>query len=68
MVEEVIVKTLEQAPPDATHWSTRSMAEAMGISQTSVSQIWRAFGIKPANRPLQPRPIASCHTTCSAVS
>ena len=47
MVEEVIVKTLEQAPPDATHWSTRSMAEAMGISQTSVSQIWRAFGIKP---------------------
>ena len=47
MVEEVIVKTLEQAPPDATHWSTRSMAEAMGMSQTSVSQIWRTFGIKP---------------------
>ena len=46
-VEEVIVKTLEQSPPGATHWSTRSMAKEVGISQTSVSQIWRAFGLKP---------------------
>ena len=46
-VEEVIVRTLESAPPGATHWSTRSMAAAVGISQTSVSQIWRAFGLKP---------------------
>ena len=46
-VERVIVKTLEQQPRDATHWSTRSMAQATGMSQTAVSRIWRAFGLKP---------------------
>lgn len=46
-VERVIVKTLEQQPPNATHWSTRSMAAATGMSQTAVSRIWRAFGLKP---------------------
>jgi transposase len=46
-VEAVIVKTLEQKPNDATHWSTRSMARAMGMSQTSISLIWRAFGLQP---------------------
>ena len=46
-VEEVIVKTLETKPADATHWSTRSMAAATGMSQTAVSRIWRAFGLKP---------------------
>jgi transposase len=46
-VEAVIIKTLEEKPADATHWSTRSMAEAMGMSQTSVSLIWRAFGLGP---------------------
>ena len=46
-IERVIVKTLEQPPPDATHWSTRSMARATGMSQTAVSRIWRAFGLKP---------------------
>jgi len=46
-VERVIVKTLEEAPRDATHWSTRSMAAASGLSQTAVSRIWRAFALKP---------------------
>jgi transposase len=46
-VEAVIVKTLEDAPTDATHWSTRSLAKATGMSQTAVSKIWRAFGLKP---------------------
>jgi transposase len=46
-LERVIVKTLEQQPPNATHWSTRSMAAASGMSQTAVSRIWRAFGLKP---------------------
>ena len=46
-VERVIVKTLEETPKDATHWSTRSMAHATGMSQTAVSRIWRAFGLKP---------------------
>ncbi len=46
-VETVIVKTLEETPSDATHWSTRSMAKATGMSQSAVSRIWRAFGLKP---------------------
>ena len=46
-VERVIVATLEQTPRDATHWSTRSMAAATGMSQSAVSRIWRAFGLKP---------------------
>ena len=46
-VERVIVKTLEESPPNATHWSTRQMAEATGLNQTAISRIWRAFGLKP---------------------
>ena len=46
-VERVIVTTLEETPRDATHWSTRSMAQAAGMSQSAVSRIWRAFGLKP---------------------
>jgi len=46
-VERVLVKTLEEQPLDATHWSTRSLAKATGLSQTAVSRIWRAFGLKP---------------------
>ncbi len=46
-VEEVIVKTLESTPKGATHWSTRSMASEVGLSQTAVSRIWRAFGLQP---------------------
>src|SRR6058998_143603 len=45
-VERVIVKTLEEQPVDA-NWSTRSMAAATGMSQSAVSRIWRAFGLKP---------------------
>jgi transposase len=47
-VELVITKTLEErGPGEDTHWSTRSMAAATGMSQTAVSRIWRAFGLKP---------------------
>jgi transposase len=46
-VEEVVVKTLEQKPENATHWSTRLMAKEAGISQDSVVRIWHAFGLKP---------------------
>jgi transposase len=47
-VERVITATLEQPPPNGdTHWSTRSMARSAGISQSAVSRIWRAFGLKP---------------------
>jgi transcriptional regulator with XRE-family HTH domain len=46
-IEQVIVKTLESKPRDATHWSTRSMAKATGLSQTTISRIWRAFVLQP---------------------
>ena len=46
-VDEVITRTLESAPKDATHWSTRSMAAEVGLTQTAVSKIWRAFGLQP---------------------
>jgi transposase len=47
-VEALIATTLDQAPPKGdTHWSTRSMAQAAGMSQSAVSPIWRAFGLKP---------------------
>lgn len=46
-VAAVVVKTLESTPKNATHWSTRSMAKEMGLSQSSVSRIWRAFGLQP---------------------
>jgi transposase len=49
-VEEVIVKTLETTPRDATHWSTRSMAREVGLTQSAVLRIWRAFGLQPHRR------------------
>ena len=42
-----LTKTMRETPPDATHWSVRSMARAVGISHTSVQNIWRAHGLKP---------------------
>jgi len=46
-VERVIGLTLESKPTDATHWSTRSMARRVGLSQSAISRIWRAFGLQP---------------------
>ncbi len=46
-VERVIRWTLETAPRDATHWSTRAMAKRCGLSQSAVSRIWRAFALQP---------------------
>ncbi|AKH82928.1 transposase [Streptomyces sp. CNQ-509] len=47
-VEALVTKTLDEKPSSGdSHWSTRSMAEATGMSQSAVSRIWRAFGLKP---------------------
>jgi len=46
-VELVIRKTLESLPKGCTHWSTRKMADSVGVSQSSISRVWRAFQIKP---------------------
>jgi len=46
-VERVVTLTLETVPEDATHWSTRAMAKRSGLSQSTISRIWRAFMLKP---------------------
>jgi len=46
-VEDLVTRTLEVTPRGATQWSTRLMAKAAGVSRTSVSRIWRAFGLQP---------------------
>jgi transposase len=46
-VEQVIVRTLETTPKGATHWSTRSMAKELGLTQSAVHRIWKAFGLQP---------------------
>src|ERR671913_577484 len=46
-VEAIIVKTLETTPPGDTHWSTRSMAKAAGVSHAMVGRIWRTFRLQP---------------------
>lgn len=46
-VEAVIVRTLESLRSDATHWSSRGMAKASGLSTSTVQRIWRAFGLQP---------------------
>ncbi len=46
-IEQVIVRTLEETPRGATHWSSRGMARASGLGRTTVQEIWRAFGLQP---------------------
>jgi transposase len=46
-VEEAITVTLESKPANATHWSTRSLAKKLGLSQATVGRLWRAFGLQP---------------------
>jgi transposase/transposase-like protein len=46
-IEAVIVKTLETTPPGETHWSTRSMAKAAGLSHSTIGRIWRTFRVQP---------------------
>jgi transposase len=46
-IEDVVVRTLETTPCGATHWSTRDMAKATGLSAMTISRVWRAFGLQP---------------------
>ena len=46
-VRAIVEATLQTTPPDATHWSTRTMATAQGVSHASVARIWDAHGLKP---------------------
>ncbi|MFB7453522.1 IS630 family transposase [Streptomyces sp. NPDC056194] len=46
-VAALVTRTLQSTPKDATHWSTRSMAKEPGLSQSTGSRVWRAFGLQP---------------------
>ena len=46
-VEQVVIQTLESTPRGQTHWSTRGLAKATGLSRMTVSRIWHAFGLQP---------------------
>ncbi len=47
MIERVITDTLETTPRDATHWSTRAMAKHVGLSQSAIARMWKAFALQP---------------------
>ena len=46
-VEAVVIRTLETTPRGATHWSTRSLGQAVGLDRMAISRIWHAFGLQP---------------------
>jgi len=46
-IERLVAMTLESTPSDATHWSTRDLAKRIGVSQSTVSRVWRAFNLQP---------------------
>jgi transposase len=46
-IEQLIAATLNEQPRGATHWSTRAMAKRLNVSQSTVSRVWRAFGLQP---------------------
>src|SRR3954465_5791400 len=46
-VEQVLIQTLESTPRGQTHWSTRELAKATGLSRMTISSIWHAFGLQP---------------------
>ena len=46
LVVDIITRTLEAPPPATTQWSTRTMAEAVGLSKATISRIWQTFGLQ----------------------
>ena len=46
-VREVVDRTLQEKPSNATHWSTRTLAVVVGLSPASIQRIWKAHGLKP---------------------
>jgi transposase len=46
-IEQVVIRTLESTPRGQTHWSTRELAKATGLSRMTISRIWHAFGLQP---------------------
>ena len=67
-VEAVVTRTLETTPRGATHWSTRTLAKATGVSPMRVHRLWQAFGLQPHRTKsfkLSPDPFASTRSATS---
>ena len=47
VIREIVRKTTQETPPARTHWSTRSLAKAMGLSPSTIGRVWRSHGLKP---------------------
>ena len=47
VARRIVEKTTQETPPNATHWSTRSLAKKLGVSQSMVHRVWKANGLKP---------------------
>lgn len=47
MVDLIVRRTTQEKPAGATHWSTRTMAKAVGVSKATVQRVWAAHGLKP---------------------
>ena len=68
-IAEVVTTTLETMPAAATHWSTRSMAKASGLSISTVHRIWRAFSLQPhRSEPSSCRQTRCSSTRCATSS
>src|SRR5450759_3425418 len=46
-IEEIVRRTTQETPANATQWSTRSMAKASGVSEATIRRIWHSYGLKP---------------------
>ena len=71
--ERVVALTMEEPPHEASHWTSAAMAEAVGISVSSVQRIWRGHGLQPHRvrqfkSPRTPRSSASCATSSGSTS
>lgn len=47
LAREIVRKTTQETPPDATHWSTRTLAKAIGTNRSMVQRVWQMYGLKP---------------------
>jgi len=47
IVKRIVERTLHSRPPDATHWSTRTLAKEIGVSHVTVARVWEAHGLQP---------------------
>ena len=67
-ISETIRRTLEETPPDATHWPLRGMARAAGYAPSTIHRIWQAFGLQPHRSRCRPCGPASPSAAATIIS